>query len=155
MTFFSSVGWGLQIFFKSVFPWMQWLKCNNAYCYPWTWLLRKNCLRKMKNLGLGIERNSGYWGGVFVSVKKKKKKKDQTCEQPLNQNRTNYFYWDQGSRTFCSPAGQFVFVGSLNGDLISTVTVILSEKLARAVLSIFLDWVSILRLDDNTRAVAW
>lgn len=121
---------------------MQQLKCNNAYCYPWTWLLRKNCHREMRNLVLEIERSSDYCRGGFVSEKKKQK----TCKQPLRQNQTSNFYWDQDSRTFGGPVDKFGFVGSLNSDLISTMTVVLSKKLARAELSIFLDWVNTLRL---------
>lgn len=53
---------------------MQQLKCNNAYCYPSTWLLRKNCHREMRNLVLEIERSSDYCRGGFVSEKTKNKK---------------------------------------------------------------------------------
>lgn len=95
----------------------------------------------MRNLVLEIERSSDYCRGGFVSEKKQK-----TCKQPLRQNQTSNFYWDQDSRTFGGPVDKFGFVGSLNGDLISTMTVVLSKKLARAELSIFLDWVNTLSL---------
>lgn len=118
------------------------IKVQQCILLPLNMAFEKELSKGNEKSGVRNRKKQWLLSWWFCFWKKKKTKKHVNNHYA----KTKQVIFIEIRATFGGPVDKFGFVGSLNGDLISTMTVVLSKKLARAELSIFLDWVNTLRL---------